>query len=583
MERRSSKQLYNKLFFTYTAVLVCIVTVLVFYFISNIKSRTLETNLEYMHMMSDEALKYMEYSSNIADYLQEDLYQSEMELNDLLHYLQDEPEEYQKYRLDTFMKSGVSNYKGIDDFAEDAFEAYSGSLLKRLTFISYDSGKVTAWKGSRSVWHNDNGDIVLDRIAENNLDNPGEISFLKEIRDPKTMQSVAGMIITFDTAYLSELQSDYPKAELLVYNDAGTVILDSAGDIDINRVETARTENCLAEELGAYVRITEPKGHRMVGYLKKNEASVLPLATVYTICITGMIILAVGEILVWYYLKKLSERLNRIMDGMTNVMKGDLKVRLQADVNGDELDLISEHFNEMCEKLDLYIQKSYLAEIEQKNAEMEALQSQINPHFLYNTLEAIRMKAICNGDREVGKMLYSMAVTFRSQIKEADVISLMQELHYCKKYMELFEFRYQNQFRAYVNCPEEYKDVPIIKFVLQPLIENYFIHGIRMGADDNFIRISVRKDGEDYEILVEDNGRGMTDSEIEAKNEQLRANKEDRKKSIGMSNVNRRIKAVYGSEYGIRIEAGEQQGLRTILRFNPSEGKYYEKSYDCGR
>ena len=88
------------------------------------------------------------------------------------------------------------------------------------------------------------------------------------------------------------------------------------------------------------------------------------------------------------------------------------------------------------------------------------------------------MKAICNGDSEVGKMLYSMAVTFRSQLKEADIITLAQELHYCKKYLELFEYRYPSQFKSSVDCPLEYMQIPIIKFVLQPIIENYFIHEI---------------------------------------------------------------------------------------------------------
>lgn len=114
--------------------------------------------------------------------------------------------------------------------------------------------------------------------------------------------------------------------------------------------------------------------------------------------------------------------------------------------------------------------KSYLAEIEQQNAEMQALQSQINPHFLYNTLEAIRMKAICNGDREVGKMLYSLAVTFRSQLKEADVITLMQEMHYCKKYLELFEYRYQGKFRSSVECSPNSPKFRSLNLYCSPLL-----------------------------------------------------------------------------------------------------------------
>lgn len=184
------------------------------------------------------------------------------------------------------------------------------------------------------------------------------------------------------------------------------------------------------------------------------------------------------------------------------------------------------------------------------------------------------MKAICNGDREVGKMLYSLAVTFRAQIKEADIIVLAQELHYCKKYMELFEFRYQNQFKAIVECPEEYLQVRIIKFVLQPVIENYFIHGIRMKEQDNFVRIAVEKEEGTqgrYRIIVEDNGKGMTEEAMAKKNRELEQDTMEKHSSIGIANVNRRLKAVYGKECGIRLEARALRGLRVILLFQPEE------------
>lgn len=172
-------------------------------------------------------------------------------------------------------------------------------------------------------------------------------------------------------------------------------------------------------------------------------------------------------------------------------------------------------------------------------------------------------------------MLYSLAVTFRAQIKEADIITLAQELHYSKKYMELFEFRYQNQFKALVECSEEYLQVPVIKFVLQPVIENYFIHGIRMKEQDNYVRIAVeREEGceESYRIIVEDNGKGMTEEEISLKNQELKSDTVKNQASIGVANVNRRLKAVYGKEYGIHMEARAEGGLRVILRFR-AEGK----------
>ena len=91
----------------------------------------------------------------------------------------------------------------------------------------------------------------------------------------------------------------------------------------------------------------------------------------------------------------------------------------------------------------------------------------------------------------------------------------------------------------------------------------------------------VRKAGDDFEIVVEDNGRGMTDEEIREKNRQLAENKTDQRKSIGIANVNRRVKAVYGNQYGLRMEAAKTGGLRVILRFQPGEGEQDEKSDDC--
>lgn len=565
MGKKSSKQLYNKLLFTYTAVIFCVVFVLMLYFWNSMRNRYQENSLEHLQMMQEEAVQYVKTCREVSDYLHEELYKSDMEMKDLLHYLTDDPEEYQQYRLDAYSKNYLLAYRGLEDFCATAFEAYP-SLL-RFAFASYSKLDLTSINRSKSTYHTEDGGAVLERIRSGNLASEGEFSFLKEIRDPVTMQSVGAMVLTFDTADFERVCTYYEKPELVVYNGRGSVIFDSGVGEPWEVLEVARKVEALEEQLNSYVLCTEAEDCIILSAMKKKEAAELPFQNVFMIFGTGFLVFVLGEIMVRSYLQRVSARLNRILDGMTRVMGGDLTVRLAAEKNGDELEVIAQHFNEMCEKLDLHIQKSYLAEIEQKNAEMAALQSQINPHFLYNTLEAIRMKAICNGDQEVGKMLYSMAVTFRSQLKEADVITMAQELHYCKKYLELFEYRYPRQFQSYVDCPLEYMNVPIIKFVLQPIMENYFIHGIRMRDQDNYIRISVRKPGDDFEIVVEDNGRGMSEEEIREKNQQLQENRMDQKKAIGIANVNRRVKAVYGSAYGLRMEAVPEGGLRVILRF----------------
>lgn len=581
MEIKGLRQLYNKLLLIYTIILIGVALAFVIYFLSSTRNRILETNLDYTRMMSQEVSDYLEESAEIAGYIHEDLYKSSMEMEDLIHYLNDETEIYQKYRLDTYSESGVIDYKGIEEFIKGTFEAYES--LKRIAVLSYEKGDFISFTDNGNPYHSMNSQKIIERIESGDLAEDGEFSFLKEIRDPTTMQSVGCMIITFDGGKFQKVQRYYSGAELLVYSDAGTVIFNSSSEEDAKKIMEVHGEDELKKVLRAYVEKIETDDYHAVCYLSEKEAAAVPLSIILMILLFGCGVMTVGELLLQYYLRRLAGRLNCILNGMTKVMQGDLSVRLPGDKNGDELDIISIHFNEMCEKLDEHIQKQYLAEIEQKNAEMSALQSQINPHFLYNTLEAIRMKAICNGDREVGKMLYSMAVTFRSQIKEADVITMAQELHYCKKYLELFEYRYQGQFQSRVICPDEYLQVPIIKFVLQPIIENYFIHGIRMGEKDNVIQIMVEKEEEEYKVTVEDNGKGMREEEIRTKNRELEANEMKKNASIGIANVNRRIKAVYGREYGIRIESRAEGGIRVILRFKPHGRRKDEESNAGGR
>ena len=570
MEIKGSRQLYNKLFYIYTAILACVILSLVVYFFTSTRRRFLEQNLSYTEMMGESAAAYMEETADIAEYIHEDLYKSAMELNDALHYMTDEPSDYLRYRLDTYMENKISEYKGIEKFFLDAFQSCSD--LNRITLFSYERDEITEYTRDGKSYRRE-GDAGFKRMLEKG-DLVGEdcFSYLKEIRDPATMQVKGCMLLGFRSKRFEGIQKYYSRAELFVYNEAGTVVFDSTEGHDISEIIEAKDRGDLENVLEAYVEQITAGQYHAVSYLEKKRAAKVPVSIIIMILSVGIVVMILGEFFVRYHLQKLAKRLNRILDGMTQVMDGDLDVRIPVDKNGDELDVISRCFNEMCVNLDDHIKKRYLAEIEQKNAEMSALQSQINPHFLYNTLEAIRMKAICNGDREVGKMLYSLAVTFRAQIKEADVITLAQELHYSKKYMELFEFRYQNQFRSAVECPEEYLQTPVIKFVLQPVIENYFIHGIRMKEQDNFIRIAVEKE-DGYRIIVEDNGKGMTEDEIRAKNEELDHDIMKKQSSIGISNVNRRLKAVYGKSYGIHIESRQGGGLRVILSFKPEESE----------
>lgn len=576
MKRKGSKRLYYKLLLIYTGIILTVVTILAIAFLSNFRNRVIENNQSYIRMLSENASEYVEKSENRADYIMEDLYKSTTELEDLLSYLTMDTEGYLKHVLDTYGSLNTIQYKGVDDFASGVFAM--DSHIIRIAFLSYQNQDITIHYPDKRTWHSKQYDLVVEQLERDDLAQQGEFSFAKEIRDPDTWETAGCMIITFSSDLLKSYYEYYSRADLLVFNQRGTVVYDSQEQYKTDEMLFFGKYKEWAQEKKAYTNCNSIGGYEVLAYMPKRQAEKLPTKVWITISFFGVVAMILGELLILYYLGRLETRLNSIVEGMEQVTMGNLAVSLKVNKKGDELDIISDHFNGMCRELDRYIQKSYLAEIEQKNAEMEALQSQINPHFLYNTLEAIRMKAICNGDREVGKMIYSMTVLFRSQVKESSVITLVQELHYCKKYLDLFQMRYQNLFTADVECPEELYQVPIIKFVLQPLLENYFIHGMRKEDSDNYLKLTVEREEDEICIILEDNGCGMGDAELKKKNFQLAKNEKDPNRSIGIANVNRRIRAVYGEPYGIVLEHTQPRGLRVILRYPVTD----EEASDAG-
>lgn len=566
-----SRQLFRRLQFVYTLVLVCAVGLLAAYSLSASKRQTQETDLEYMKMAGTGARDYILGCLSDTDYIHNILYNSYNDLEELQHYISDEVDAYMEFRLDRYSNSASVSYSGVEDFFSSIFA--SNSQILNIRLYSFGQEILTDYKADGTSHRERQTRQQADTAAGMAVrtDGSGEsVCFRKNLLDPVTLEAIGWMEIGFSGQPLLEIEKFYDKARIAVYNEENEAVFWSHPEMMWNPASSASD---IEKEAGVYALEEAAGNYRVLTVLKKKEAGRLSLFSFLTILLVSIVLIVAGEAGIYAYVSGIRRRLDQIVDGMEQVKKGDLNTRIGYREKGDELDIIADSFNRMCRDLDLHIQKSYLAEIEQKNAEMAALQSQINPHFLYNTLEAIRMKAICNGDREVGRMLYSMAAMFQSQLKAADVISLAQELHYAKKYMELFEYRYHDKFSWEVDCDEAFLQVPVIKFVVQPVLENYFAHGIRLEADDNQIRIAVRQEGEEFlEIVIADNGRGMEPEEMAEKNAALEAGELDVHKSMGLSNVNRRLRAVYGQECGLRLRANTWGGMAVTLKFLREEG-----------
>ncbi|MNW53089.1 Sensor histidine kinase YehU [compost metagenome] len=221
----------------------------------------------------------------------------------------------------------------------------------------------------------------------------------------------------------------------------------------------------------------------------------------------------------------------------------------------------------MLDNLNLYIDKVYKAEIKQKQAELAALESRVNPHFLYNTLEVIRMRAISQGASDVGEMIYSLSMLFKGYVQQKENYSLKDELEACRLYLELFRIRYKDRLSYEITCHRELEDTPVMKMSLQPIIENYIIHGLRTERTDNAVSITVaRKDTGMIQAEIVDNGRGITHDRLEEITRNL--NQPDSySESFGLRSIHERLKLLYGDPYGVKVQSEEGRGTTVIITF----------------
>lgn len=218
----------------------------------------------------------------------------------------------------------------------------------------------------------------------------------------------------------------------------------------------------------------------------------------------------------------------------------------------------------------LLVSKENNAEIFTKQTELSALQSQINPHFLYNTLDTIRGQAMIDGNKEVADMIEKLASFFRYSIsRKGNMVTLRDELANVKNYISIQEYRFNNRFRLFIDIDEDDEEVYdffIPRLILQPLVENAVIHGFENVTHGGLITIDVMK-ADDLVITVSDNGCGMPLNILDKLNNYIHdatrviiSQQEGSGMGIALTNVNKRIQLLYGKKYGLNIYSTNGQG-----------------------
>ncbi len=282
----------------------------------------------------------------------------------------------------------------------------------------------------------------------------------------------------------------------------------------------------------------------------------------------SVLILGLTIFLSYQIPRSITRPLQKLNEVTEQVAGGNLSVR--SDVHtGDEVGVLSESLNTMIDKINELLAQVTTEQVRLRKAEFELLQSQINPHFLYNTLDAIIWLAEAGEQKKVVSMVRSLSEFFRTSLNRGkDIITVREELLHVRSYLEIQQVRYQDILNYEINVPEEELGRYMIpKITIQPLVENALYHGIKNKRGSGKIEIRGRKQEEMLVIEIEDNGIGISKERLWQVKDGIQKKVLTGKDIYGLYNVNERIRLNFGEEYGIDIHSvyGEGTTVRILL------------------
>ncbi len=285
-----------------------------------------------------------------------------------------------------------------------------------------------------------------------------------------------------------------------------------------------------------------------------------------------LVSIALASILMIEFSSSFAKRVERFHAQMQKAAKGNFELEEHLGGN-DEISELYDYLGTMIWKIQKLISDVYREQlhaeqlkIEQKEAEFKMLASQINPHFLYNTLEVIRMKARASKQYDIEELVKMLAKILRKNIQAGSQdVEIQTEVELITCYLKIQQYRFGERIQYEIDMDPEMEHIRILPLILQPIVENSIVHGLEVKEGIGHIRISISRKDSDLLVVVEDDGVGMEKEQLEA----LRSNMNRRNENgthIGMQNVHQRIRLRYGENYGLELDSASGVGTKVKIR-----------------
>ncbi|MBB3111846.1 two-component system sensor histidine kinase YesM [Paenibacillus phyllosphaerae] len=400
-------------------------------------------------------------------------------------------------------------------------------------------------------------------------------SIARELRSFDSGQILGYIAIDIDPKAVRNL-----LAQVSMGSEESLYIADSAGDLVLRKDQAAVYPPLgeLTQEAGvshmnvdgqsllvAHVN-SDVTGWTTVGVVPVAELTKDSLVVRNSMMLIGAICVGLAVLISVFIAFRMTMPLRKLRTLMRKVERGDLKVSFPVE-QWDEVGQLGNAFNMMVSQLSELGYRLYETEIREKDAEIAALQSKINPHFLYNTLGSISMYAEVEGNREVVKMTNNLSRLLRYSLSgRKEIVTLRDEIEHVRGYMTIQKMRYEDRIHFGLDVEETLLECPVIPLLIQPIVENAINHGLDKGIGEGRINLACRRHQGMLAIVIEDDGIGMTSEQLSVIRQRLHHDYDlGGTSGNGLMNVHRRLRLHYGQQYGVQLESMPFQGLKVTL------------------
>lgn len=400
--------------------------------------------------------------------------------------------------------------------------------------------------------------------------NKKEILAVRKFYRQDSIQAM--LVLTLDYNRVLE-----PFADLLTENRGG-LILDEQGNVVYSgyrmdapyKPDKETSLNYLKEHYVCIEKKIEDTKWNFCLYQPKEELEksvwTLLLGNIPVLLLCLLLILLLG----YFFSRKMVERLEQLTENMNQINLGLRKVTVVSQ-SKDEIGVLVRTFTRMMDEINKLISQVYEAKIKLQKTEMKALQAQINPHFLYNSLSIINWKALEADNEEISRITLALSTYYRTSLNKGETMTIAaNEIRNIDAYLQIQLIMHDNSFQVIKEIQEAALSYSVPKLILQPLVENAIEHGLDVSEkEEKWLKISVCKEKDALIMAVEDNGMGMSE-------EQAKSIITYRSKGYGVRNVNDRITLLYGEEYHLRVKSRQGEGCRIeiVIPVNKEEKRY---------